>query len=56
MTQEERKKFLENINYEKKYNPELFNEIRRNFMSIRIGFEIDDKGNVVGLKNLGGQK
>ena len=56
MTQEERKKFIENINYAKKYNPELFNEIRRNYMSIRIGFEIDDKGNVVGLKDLVGQK
>ena len=56
MTQEERKKFLENINYAKKHNPALYTEIRRNFMGIRIGFEIDDKGNVVGLKDLVGQK
>ena len=56
MTQEERKKFIDNINFAKKHDPELYSEIRRNFMSIRIGFEIDDRGNVVGLKDLAGQK
>lgn len=54
MTQEERKKFIDNINYAKKHKPELFNEIKRNFTSIRLGFEMDKDGNIVGLRDLVG--